>query len=288
MIRRPPRSTLFPYTTLFRSKRPKPCATPSSPAANPISPAACPSASTPRHLRLFPEWFDRRSANPGRCAPPLSRGPLASSSEIGEFLFTAGCAHWSFHLRTCPYRYLSLSDGDGHLDEDGCQVGMDAASKPRRGTASRTRTPFSRSVFILATRSSDGQSLVDSLVRNPDPISRVLSSGLAFRSLQRGPLLRLGIRYRPGDLLLAPRPCTQALHRLMASLALRAVDRLDLRDRCCRVSAGAPLQWLRLPERANVFRQQFLVVCSMDSLNAGAFSRRCQLWTLARASQLSS
>src|SRR5260370_10553425 len=31
MIRRPPRSTLFPYTTLFRSARPRP---PSTPAAN--------------------------------------------------------------------------------------------------------------------------------------------------------------------------------------------------------------------------------------------------------------
>src|SRR5260370_28184301 len=27
MIRRPPRSTLFPYTTLFRSRSPGPCAT---------------------------------------------------------------------------------------------------------------------------------------------------------------------------------------------------------------------------------------------------------------------
>src|SRR5690349_21911408 len=26
MLRRPPRSTLFPYTTLFRSERPAPCA----------------------------------------------------------------------------------------------------------------------------------------------------------------------------------------------------------------------------------------------------------------------
>src|SRR3712207_7265961 len=32
MIRRPPRSTLFPYTTLFRSRRPQPIPTTSSPA----------------------------------------------------------------------------------------------------------------------------------------------------------------------------------------------------------------------------------------------------------------
>src|SRR2546430_3722194 len=33
MIRRPPRSTLFPYTTLFRSPTPPPGAPPSGPAA---------------------------------------------------------------------------------------------------------------------------------------------------------------------------------------------------------------------------------------------------------------
>src|SRR5258706_3143591 len=38
MIRRPPRSTLFPYTTLFRSRRRSPPATPSSRAP---PPAAC-------------------------------------------------------------------------------------------------------------------------------------------------------------------------------------------------------------------------------------------------------
>src|SRR3712207_8029716 len=32
MIRRPPRSTLFPYTTLFRSRREDPVADPSQPA----------------------------------------------------------------------------------------------------------------------------------------------------------------------------------------------------------------------------------------------------------------
>src|SRR5437899_5440468 len=32
MIRRPPRSTLFPYTTLFRSRRRPPCPTPPRPA----------------------------------------------------------------------------------------------------------------------------------------------------------------------------------------------------------------------------------------------------------------
>src|SRR5437667_1199806 len=39
MIRRPPRSTLFPYTTLFRSGRPRPApVTQASPAAQPPAP----------------------------------------------------------------------------------------------------------------------------------------------------------------------------------------------------------------------------------------------------------
>src|SRR3712207_8214592 len=42
MIRRPPRSTLFPYTTLFRSASPT---TPASPAATPTTGAAVASPS---------------------------------------------------------------------------------------------------------------------------------------------------------------------------------------------------------------------------------------------------
>src|SRR2546422_3003564 len=57
MIRRPPRSTLFPYTTLFRSHRAAPTACPSgparrhAPAANPVRFAAPahPAAATTRH-----------------------------------------------------------------------------------------------------------------------------------------------------------------------------------------------------------------------------------------------
>src|SRR3712207_7057126 len=41
MIRRPPRSTLFPYTTLFRSQAPHPCARPERPLLCP----RCPSTS---------------------------------------------------------------------------------------------------------------------------------------------------------------------------------------------------------------------------------------------------
>src|SRR3712207_8155799 len=42
MIRRPPRSTLFPYTTLFRSRAPGPSHQPSTPARTPVTdPCAC-------------------------------------------------------------------------------------------------------------------------------------------------------------------------------------------------------------------------------------------------------
>src|SRR3712207_9350901 len=39
MIRRPPRSTLFPYTTLFRSRRTGPCRRPHRPRRGPRRPA---------------------------------------------------------------------------------------------------------------------------------------------------------------------------------------------------------------------------------------------------------
>src|SRR5438046_5767873 len=55
MIRRPPRSTLFPYTTLFRSPRTPSASRPSSgptrsppPRAPPTRPSAPPSWPTPR------------------------------------------------------------------------------------------------------------------------------------------------------------------------------------------------------------------------------------------------
>src|SRR2546430_11978276 len=49
MIRRPPRSTLFPYTTLFRSYRLRP-----STARPPTSPAPCPLRTRRSERRLRP------------------------------------------------------------------------------------------------------------------------------------------------------------------------------------------------------------------------------------------
>src|SRR5256886_7300801 len=52
MIRRPPRSTLFPYTTLFRSLASSRCRPASSAASSPApSPRPCSSASTARPCR---------------------------------------------------------------------------------------------------------------------------------------------------------------------------------------------------------------------------------------------
>src|SRR3712207_7351507 len=61
MIRRPPRSTLFPYTTLFRScsvATPSPRASTSSPCA---APGCCPSISTRKRTGLRPVGGDRKS-----------------------------------------------------------------------------------------------------------------------------------------------------------------------------------------------------------------------------------
>src|SRR2546422_7180013 len=57
MIRRPPRSTLFPYTTLFRSRRPP--ASPSTQARCPWRRTTCQRGSLP--CRCCPSWALCRS-----------------------------------------------------------------------------------------------------------------------------------------------------------------------------------------------------------------------------------
>src|SRR5258706_5809687 len=47
MIRRPPRSTLFPYTTLFRSEAPAPASPPSSAPPATVAPAPRPATPPP-------------------------------------------------------------------------------------------------------------------------------------------------------------------------------------------------------------------------------------------------
>src|SRR6266498_4495815 len=66
MIRRPPRSTLFPYTTLFRS----------SPAPDRPTPETTPPSPQPPHLTASPP----QAAGSNRSAPPISASsPLAST-----------------------------------------------------------------------------------------------------------------------------------------------------------------------------------------------------------------
>src|SRR3712207_7135289 len=73
MIRRPPRSTLFPYTTLFRSARRR--------ARRPRGPAARQGVRRPAALALVADdrlaaghRGDARRRHPGRAAP-LAQGP---------------------------------------------------------------------------------------------------------------------------------------------------------------------------------------------------------------------
>src|SRR2546429_4854288 len=55
MIRRPPRSTLFPYTTLFRSPNPAPASAPA-----PVAQARCPDAA-PSRARAAPRSEEHTS-----------------------------------------------------------------------------------------------------------------------------------------------------------------------------------------------------------------------------------
>src|SRR2546429_5849066 len=57
MIRRPPRSTLFPYTTLFRS--PGRCR--AAPPRSPVIPAASPNTSRERWIREWPRSEEHTS-----------------------------------------------------------------------------------------------------------------------------------------------------------------------------------------------------------------------------------
>src|SRR5436853_5515543 len=63
MIRRPPRSTLFPYTTLFRSKKQfgKPCAVSPCRVRNP-SPQCSDSVTPPRPV-MSEHWGEDRKSN---------------------------------------------------------------------------------------------------------------------------------------------------------------------------------------------------------------------------------
>src|SRR5256885_9136256 len=81
MIRRPPRSTLFPYTTLFRSGRPNRPAGSEGGLTRPLDFAIIPRArSDQSHGSPGPYWH-------GSCAPPSSRNagvPTAAACFLKE------------------------------------------------------------------------------------------------------------------------------------------------------------------------------------------------------------
>src|SRR6266853_6234716 len=83
MIRRPPRSTLFPYTTLFRSPRPA-WAPPACRRGAPAAPPACgglgPSPAPVRIMQRAPSPPGRRAA--GRAAATLGGRPGQPDLEI--------------------------------------------------------------------------------------------------------------------------------------------------------------------------------------------------------------
>src|SRR3712207_8431487 len=80
MIRRPPRSTLFPYTTLFRSSRSTPGTTATRTCCARRS-TAPPASSRGRPLRG--EREDGRRLDPGVVPRPLRR-PLRSEEHTSE------------------------------------------------------------------------------------------------------------------------------------------------------------------------------------------------------------
>src|SRR2546430_15240480 len=67
MIRRPPRSTLFPYTTLFRSSAPRPCPPSSAKSCTVASPIPAP---PPVTIAVFPVMRMRGLLRSVGAAPP--------------------------------------------------------------------------------------------------------------------------------------------------------------------------------------------------------------------------
>src|SRR5438874_4357426 len=92
MIRRPPRSTLFPYTTLFRSRR----------AARLDSPPPLP----PRPV-----------LGPGRTSPRRDRKSTRLNSSHVEISYAVFCLKKKKkqQMYTVPSQYLPSTDGTSHV-----------------------------------------------------------------------------------------------------------------------------------------------------------------------------
>src|SRR2546422_9579833 len=102
MIRRPPRSTLFPYTTLFRSAAARPARSP------PQSSTSCPWLPTPPPCLAYtgPSSAARHRAR-------ASAGPAARSSRSPRLLVPPGCTACGCQRRythSCATPFLPKRD----------------------------------------------------------------------------------------------------------------------------------------------------------------------------------
>src|SRR6266498_2720028 len=86
MIRRPPRSTLFPYTTLFRSTKRLPCFVPVDRPGDPEAVTAAIRASVSRFVTDYTAYFDAHHRGGATLTDPFPRVIVVA----GLGLFTAG------------------------------------------------------------------------------------------------------------------------------------------------------------------------------------------------------
>src|SRR5215203_1160822 len=116
MIRRPPRSTLFPYTTLFRSRGRSPTTAPRSPqrhgpVPHPGMPHLPPFARLARLVRHYYARTWPREAPPAsllRCAPPAMAIVLAARLTYGERATRYSCHTLAALTRGDPGRRTRL------------------------------------------------------------------------------------------------------------------------------------------------------------------------------------
>src|SRR3712207_9133235 len=85
MIRRPPRSTLFPYTTLFRSSSTRSSARPTRCRRTPPSPTGCTRCRSSR-----PSCSPRSPTAPPSPSRPTDRRPIPMPLKLGAY---TACLH---------------------------------------------------------------------------------------------------------------------------------------------------------------------------------------------------
>src|SRR5437016_10849405 len=112
MIRRPPTSTLFPYTTLFRSHEALPCPTPTACTTNTVSYTFVASSPGTRayysgtqgdlqvEMGLYGAVIVLPASVPGACTTGLHAANLTAESHWGETDFRLSQAAYD-HAKTC-------------------------------------------------------------------------------------------------------------------------------------------------------------------------------------------